>query len=54
MSSDVITICLVVMFGGTLAAVGVLALQLFDRKHELQQARVEAQRFAGRGRRGVF
>ena len=46
MSSDVLTIALVIVFGGALAGFGVLALQLFDRRHEMKLARVEARRFS--------
>jgi hypothetical protein len=45
MNSDVIVIGLVVIFGGALSYVGLLASQLVERRRELKQARVDAQRY---------
>jgi hypothetical protein len=45
MSSDVLTIAMVIIFGGALAGVGVLVTQLLDRKSEMKPVKVTAPRF---------
>jgi hypothetical protein len=45
MSSDVLTIAMVIIFGGALAGVGVLVTQLLDRKSETKPVKVTAPRF---------
>jgi hypothetical protein len=45
MSSDVLTISMVIIFGGALAGLGVLVTQLLDRKSEMKPVKVAAPRF---------
>jgi len=45
MNNDLLTIALVVLCGGALSYVGLLASQFVEKKHELKEARIDARRF---------
>jgi hypothetical protein len=45
MNNDLFVIGLVVMFGGALSYVGLIASQLVEKRHAVERARIDARRY---------